>query len=79
MEKVKKLSPQEAGEILGMSDNTVRRGMRQGVLPIGCVIKNGSRDSYFIYEDKLKEYIYGTSKVAYVNALDMIMAYVNRL
>lgn len=37
-----------AAELMGKSPHFVRLAMQQGTLPIGAVIKNGSKSSYYI-------------------------------
>lgn len=61
METLKKLSVEEAAQILGRTPNAVRIQMSRGILPIGkvepCLTGNGQRQNYVIYEHLLKRYL----------------------
>lgn len=45
---IKKLLPYEAAKLLGMSQDTVRLGLQQGVFPWGYAINTGKSWVYFI-------------------------------
>ena len=47
----------EAAEILGKSQQFVRIGLQQGILPIGVAVKTSSQYSYHISPKLLKEYV----------------------
>ena len=50
----------EAARILGKTEQFIRVGLQQGVLPFGAAVKMpGGRYSYHISEAKLKEYAGG--------------------
>lgn len=45
-----RITVQEAAEILGVSELTVRCGMQEGTLPIGRILNvDGQRKNYLIY------------------------------
>lgn len=47
--RIKKMLPEEAANYLGLSKDTVRKGLQQGVFPWGYAIKtSGDRWTYFI-------------------------------
>lgn len=80
MEKAHRISVLEASEILDMSPSSVRAGMRQGKLPIGTVFKTSSEYSYYIYEEKIDQFLNGKpDNASMVNVLDQIMDFVSRL
>lgn len=54
----------EVAELLGVTEQTVRVGLQQGVFPFGVAFKRDERRknyTYVIYPQKLKEYA-GESK-----------------
>lgn len=51
-----KITPVEAAKILHVSDQFVRVGMQQNVLPIGTALKMSSKWTYQISEKLLAEY-----------------------
>lgn len=58
MEKAKRLTVKEASEILDIDERMLRRGMRQGTLPIGFVVENTNNGfSYIIYEEKIAAFL----------------------
>lgn len=59
MEPVEIMTPAEAGKVLHKNAETIRSGLRQGTLPIGCAIKNEKTGqwNYIIVKNKLKHWI----------------------
>lgn len=57
----KRVSVKEAAKLLGMSEMAVRIRMERGLLDIGEVFPsiNGTRLSYYIYEDRLEKVLKG--------------------
>lgn len=54
--KIARLTPEEAAELLGMSKNTVRAGLRDGVFPWGYAIHGGGgKWIYFINAKRFAE------------------------
>ena len=50
----------EAAQLLGKTEQFIRIGLQQGVLPFGAAVKMpGGRYSYHISEEKIKEYTGG--------------------
>ena len=57
MEQVRKLSIERAAELMEVSQQYVRIGIQQGILPFGCAVKvSGSRYTYYISPKKFTEY-----------------------
>lgn len=53
---VRRMKTKEAAALLGLSDQTVRVGLQQGVFPWGYAIKTGqSRWTYFISAEKFAQ------------------------
>lgn len=52
-----RISVADAARILGTSQQFVRIGLQRGTLPIGCAVKMSSVWTYYISEDKLRDYI----------------------
>lgn len=54
-----RISIKEAGQILGMGQDTVRLMMRAGVLPIGVCMKARSGKQYrcYVYKGMLEEFL----------------------
>lgn len=53
---VRRMKTKDAAALLGLSDQTVRVGLQQGVFPWGYAIKTGkSRWTYFINADQLAQ------------------------
>jgi len=50
------ISIKEAAARLGKSEQFIRIGLQQGVLPIGVAVKMSSRWTYHISPKKLEEY-----------------------
>ena len=50
------ISIKEAAARLGKSEQFVRIGLQQGILPIGTAVKMSSRWTYHISPKKLEEY-----------------------
>lgn len=46
------ISPEEAAKLLGTSPMTIRRGMEEGSLDIGVVIRGKKRNRYIITVEK---------------------------
>lgn len=54
--RIKKMLPEEAANYLGLSKDTVRKGLQQGVFPWGYAIKtSGDRWTYFINANRFAE------------------------
>ena len=51
-----KITVQQAADILGVSEQFVRYGLREGTLPIGAAVKMSSRWTYYISLEKLEQY-----------------------
>ena len=50
----------EAAQLLGKTEQFIRIGLQQRVLPFGAAVKmKGGRYSYHISDEKIKEYIGG--------------------
>ena len=49
------ISPEEAAKILGTSAMTIRRGMEEGSLDFGVVIRGKKRNRYIITVEKFKQ------------------------
>lgn len=75
----KRLTVKEASKVLDMNPDTLRRGMNQGVLPIGSVIKNDSKDTFYIYQEKIDQYLYGSRSKEEQDLLDRIIEYLKKL
>lgn len=54
-QKVERLKPEEAASIMGVSKETIRNGLQQGVFPWGYAIKTSGRWTYFINAKKFAE------------------------
>lgn len=52
---MKKITPKDVAEYLGINEQAVRVRMRNGSLPIGNVVKNGKNFTYVIYPKALYE------------------------
>lgn len=46
----------EAAMLLGVSEQFIRAGLQQGILPFGTAVKLSSKWTYYIYPQKLVEY-----------------------
>lgn len=54
--RIKKMLPEEAAIYLGLSKDTIRRGLQQGVFPWGYAIKTSeNRWTYFINANRFAE------------------------
>ena len=51
------ISVAECAKLIGKSEQFVRIGLQQGVLPFGVAVQTSSKYSYHISPKKLKEYI----------------------
>ena len=49
------ISPEKAAELLGTSPQTIRKGMENGDIDIGMVIKGRKRNRYIITVEKFKK------------------------
>lgn len=56
------MTVKEAAKRLGKTEQFVRIGLQQGVLPFGAAVKMRGRYSYHISEHKLNEYIGGQNE-----------------
>ena len=54
---MKTLSTKQAAQILDKTEQFVRIGLQQGILPFGHAVMMGKEFSYVIYKKKLEEYI----------------------
>lgn len=79
MEKAKRLTVKQASEILDINQEALRTAMKEGVLPIGSVVKNKKEYSFLIYEEKIHQYLYGGITPDQEEILDKIIDYINRL
>lgn len=79
MEKANRLSVKQAAEVLDLNPETLRMAMREGVLPIGSVVKNKKEYSYLIYQEKIEQYLHGSQAATQEEVLDQIIDYINRL
>lgn len=52
-----RVTVKQAAKLLGVSEQFIRIGLQQGVLPIGVAVKMSERWTYHISEKKLNEYI----------------------
>lgn len=51
------ISVKEASEILGKSQDFIRYGLQQGVLPFGTAVKMSGEYSYYISREALEKFI----------------------
>ena len=51
------VSVAEAAKLMGVSQQFVRVGLQNGVLPFGCAVKMSSEYTYYISKAKLIDYI----------------------
>lgn len=70
-----KLSVKEASDQLGISQDAIRRGMRQKELPIGFAVKNETEYSYYIYQEMIDRCIYGGDSEDFIEMLDRVIEY----
>lgn len=59
MEKVETLTIQEVSEILGRNPQFIRRGIAQGTLPIGAVVRGEGKDSFIIPKLRFEKWVNG--------------------
>lgn len=52
-----RVTVKQAAKLLGVSEQFIRIGLQQGVLPIGAAVKMSERHTYYISEKKLNEYL----------------------
>ncbi|BCJ92844.1 hypothetical protein acsn021_04130 [Anaerocolumna cellulosilytica] len=53
---IKKLQPEQAGKLMGISKDTVRKGLQDGIFPWGYAVKTSpKRWTYFINAQKFDE------------------------
>lgn len=52
-----RVTVKQASKMLGVSEQFIRIGLQQGVLPIGVAVKMSERHTYYISLKKLNEYI----------------------
>lgn len=52
-----RITIKEAAELLGVSEQLLRMGLRNGNFPFGTAIKTSSRYTYYISTTKLLDYI----------------------
>lgn len=58
VEKIEKITPAEAGKILGKNAEFVRAGLRQNRFPFGTAVESKSGQwNYIIIKSKFYEYI----------------------
>lgn len=72
-----RISVKEASKQLQVNEATLRRGMQQGVLPIGSVVTNEKEATYLIFQEKIDAYL-GKSQES-VKVIDRIIKYLARL
>lgn len=51
-----RITVKDAARMMGVSPQFIRIGMQRGLLPIGTAVKMSSVWTYYISEEKLKEY-----------------------
>lgn len=51
-----RITVKDAARLMGVSPQFVRIGLQRGLLPIGTAVKMSSVWTYYISEEKLKEY-----------------------
>lgn len=56
------LNLQIAAALMGKSEQFVRIGLQQGVLPFGAAVKNKTRYSYYISPEKFRAFLGITDK-----------------
>lgn len=59
MEKIETLTIQEVSEMLGRNPQFIRRGIVQGTLPIGAVVKGDGKDSFIIPKARFEKWVNG--------------------
>lgn len=61
MEKVKRITPAEAGQVLGANAETIRAGLRANKFPFGVAIPpekgKNTKWKYIIMEDKFLKFL----------------------
>ena len=58
IQPVRRLTPAQAGKVLGMGAELIRAGLRQGIFPFGVAIEGKTGQySYLILENKLIKFI----------------------
>ena len=59
MEKIETLTIQEVSEILGRNSQFIRRGIVQGTLPTGAVVRGEGKDSFIIPKLRFEKWVNG--------------------
>lgn len=59
IEEMTTIKVDEAAKLLEIPENTLRKGLQQGLFPFGVAIKVESQYSYFIFKKRLEMYIRG--------------------
>lgn len=54
---MKTMTIKETAEVLGKTEQFVRMGLQQNILPFGSAVNMGKEYSYVIYKKKLEEYV----------------------
>jgi hypothetical protein len=57
-----RVTVKQASKMLGVSEQFIRIGLQQGVLPIGVAVKMSERYTYYISLKKVTEYIENETK-----------------
>lgn len=58
-DRVQRITVKEAAQELSMDPQCLRYMMRKGTLPIGHVLESEERCTYYIYREKLDNYLAG--------------------
>lgn len=56
MNPLEQLTIKEAAEILGMTTDSVKYALKQGLFPFGVAIMHEKNYKYYIYKNKLKKW-----------------------
>lgn len=55
------MTVKDAARLMGKSEQFVRVGLQQGVFPFGYAVKISTKYTYYISDEKIKEYIGGNN------------------
>jgi hypothetical protein len=53
---VNRLKVKDVARLMGVTENFVRKGIRDGILPFGYAVKTSSEYTYYISPVKFEEY-----------------------
>ena len=51
-----RLKVKDVARLMGVTENFVRKGIRDGILPFGYAVKTSSEYTYYISPEKFEEY-----------------------